>query len=77
MTLAEGRAGQVVRFNCDDHGELWSEAAYCQHDIDAVIAKVTAAHFEPYGAGCKAHMTVSLLDADSLKPNNHSRHWRA
>lgn len=74
---AEGRAGQLVSFKCDEHGQLWQEAAFCQHDIDAVIAKVIAAHGAPYGAVCAARVTVTLIDAETGQPTNHSRHWRA
>jgi hypothetical protein len=61
-------SGRVIRFTCDVHGEVWSAAVYCQHDIDAEMRDVSLGHRKPYGAGCSAVMHVELLDAETLQP---------
>lgn len=70
---AEVDTGKVLRFTCAEHGEVWSESVVCSHDVETTMKRVTMAHFEPYGAACKAQMTVDLLDADTMEPLDTSK----
>lgn len=66
--------GSVIRFTCEEHGEIWSAAVYCQHDTEAETRAVADGHRKPYGANCSAVITVELLDADTMQPRSVERH---
>lgn len=76
--MSDEPKGRLVRFTCEEHGEIWSAAVWCSHDIEAEVRTVAEAHRKPYGAACAAVLNVELLDAETMQPADPTqRRWIA
>jgi hypothetical protein len=68
---------KVIVYSCEAHGHLHEAAVYCDHDAEAETRRVLDAHRAIYGAGCKAMVTVELLDLETREPVPESKSkWR-